>query len=181
MTALLGFFGRLLIAVLFIVSGVNKLADIGGTQAMIASVGLPGWLAVPTGLFEVIAGLALVFGVLTRLFALLLAGFCLAAAFFFHNDLLDPMQAAMALKNVAIAGGLLCLCALDTLRWSYDGLRYRRRLEQEEIAERERLHDREIRAARAEGLAAAVCSRDVSRSEIQGRTAVADVGRDEPI
>jgi putative oxidoreductase len=41
MATLLAFVGRLLIALLFIVSGVNKLIDIGGTQAMLASAGMP--------------------------------------------------------------------------------------------------------------------------------------------
>jgi putative oxidoreductase len=74
----------------------------------------------------------------------LLAGFCLLAAFFFHNQFMDPIQAAMLLKNLAIAGGLLCLCAVENYRWSYDDLRDRRRRD---------LQDREaeLREARAEG------------------------------
>ena len=178
MSALLGFIGRVLIAVLFLISGLGKLADIPGTQAMITAVGLPSWLAVPTGLFEVIAAVALVFGFLTRLVAVLLAAFCLLAALFFHNDLLDPLQAAMALKNIAIAGGLLCLCALDTVRWSYDDMRRRRRLERDALAERERAHEQEVRAARAEGVAAATRSRAASESTIRGRTVVTDTDPD---
>lgn len=161
MTTVLAFVGRLMIALLFIVSGVNKLFDVAGTEGMITSVGLPSGFALPTGIFEVVAGLALVFGVLTRLFAVLLAAFCLLAAFFFHNDFVDPTQAAMLLKNIAIAGGLLCLCALDNIRWSYDAMRERRRTE---LA----AHDAELRAARAEGAAAQ-----------SSRTVVADVDRDE--
>jgi putative oxidoreductase len=48
------------------------------------------------------------------------------------------------LKNVAIAGGLLCLCAANTMRWSYDSMRDQRRVER---AERESA----MRAAVAEG------------------------------
>lgn len=171
MTTILGFVGRLLIALLFIVSGLGKLAAIGGTQAMLASAGLPTGLAWPTALFEVAAGLALVLGVMTRLVAVLLAAFCLLAAFFFHNDFADPMQAAMLLKNVAIAGGLLCLCALDTARWSYDAMRARRRAEAD-------AHAAEVRAARAEGAAAGVHTREVGDSAIRGRTVVADADGD---
>lgn len=144
MTALLAFVGRLLIALLFIISGVNKLFDPASTQALLSGVGLPTSLAIPTGVFELVAGLALVFGVLTRLFAALLAVFCLLSAFFFHNNFVDPVQAAMLLKNVAIAGGLLCLCAVNTMRWSYDAMRDQRRVER---AEREAV----VRAAHAEG------------------------------
>lgn len=147
MSTLLAFVGRVLIALLFIVSGLNKFADISGTATMIGSVGLPAGLAWPVAAFEVIAGVALVVGVFTRFFALLLAAFCVLTAFFFHNDFLDPLQAAMLLKNLAVAGGLLCLCAVDSLRWSYDAMRDRRR---DELARR----DAELRAAHAEGIIA---------------------------
>lgn len=166
MTTLLAFFGRLMIALLFLVSGANKLMDVAGTNAMIEAVGLPGGLGILVGLFEVVAGLMLVFGVVTRTIALMLAGFCLAAAFFFHNDLGDPMQSAMMLKNVAIAGGLLCLTALDTVRWSYDALRLRRREEIARLRAEDRAHDAEVRAARAEGAATA------TRSAFGGNTVV---------
>jgi putative oxidoreductase len=151
MSMILGFIGRLLIALLFIVSGANKLMDVAGTDTMIRAVGLPAGLAIPTALFEIVAGLALVFGILTRLFALFLALFCLAAAFFFHNNFLDPVQATALLKNVAIAGGLLCLCGLDTMRWSYDAMRERRKREAAALDAQARAHEAEVRAARAEG------------------------------
>lgn len=144
MSAVLAFIGRLMIALLFIVSGANKLFDPSATQAMLSGVGLPANLAIPTGIFELVAGLALVFGVLTRFAAALLALFCLVSAFFFHNNIVDPLQATLLLKNVAIAGGLLCLCAVNTMRWSYDAMRDQRRVER---AEREAA----LRAAHAEG------------------------------
>lgn len=144
MTALMAFIGRVLIALLFIISGTNKLVDPASAAAMLSGVGLPASLAMPTGVFELVAGLALVGGVLTRFFAALLAAFCLLSAFFFHNNFVDPLQATMLLKNVAIAGGLLCLCAVNTMRWSYDAMRDQRRLER---AEREAT----VRAAYAEG------------------------------
>ncbi len=155
MSTLLAFLGRLMIAPLFLISGANKLMDIAGTDAMIRSVGLPGGLALLTGLFEIVAGLALVFGVATRLFAILLAGFSLVAAFFFHNNFADPLQATMLLKDVAIAGGLLILTALDNVRWSFDAMRARRRAELAEFRAGHRVHEAEVRAARAEGAAAA--------------------------
>jgi putative oxidoreductase len=178
MATLLAVVGRILIALLFIVSGFTKLIDPMATSQMLASVSLPPWLALPTGLFELLAGLALVIGYHTRIFAVLLAGFSLLAAFFFHNNLVDPLQSAMLLKNVAIAGGLLSLCGLDTARWSYDAMRRRRREELAEQQAREQAHDAEVRAARAEGVAAGTRSRDVTESDIHGRTVVTDVDRD---
>lgn len=173
MTTLLAFVGRLMLALLFLVSGANKLMDISGTDAMIRSAGLPGGLALLTGLFEVIGGLALVFGVATRVFAVLLAGFSLAAAFFFHNNLADPTQAAMLLKNIAIAGGLLSLTALDSIRWSFDAMRARRRAELATVDAEHRAHDAEVRAARAEGQAAATRSAFSGETDVAGDGAVA--------
>lgn len=171
MNTLLAFIGRLMIALLFLISGANKLMDVAGTDAMIRAVGLPGGLAVVTGLFEIIAGLALVIGVATRFFAVVLAFYCLVTAFFFHNNFVDPIQAAMLLKNVAIAGGLLCLTALDNVRWSYDALRVRRRAELAELRAENRVHEAEMRAARAEGAAAATRT-----AATDGETVVADDG-----
>ncbi|WP_428681123.1 DoxX family protein [Sphingopyxis sp.] len=143
------FIGRLFIAVIFIVSGINKLIHVTDTGAMISAAGLPGGLAIPTGLFELIAGVCIALGIYARLFSVLLAGFVLLTILFFHRDFTDPMQAMMAMKNLAIAGGLLCLFGYGNTRWSYDGLRRKRR---DEID----AHNAELRAARAEGRAEAV-------------------------
>jgi putative oxidoreductase len=177
MTTLLAFFGRLMIALLFLISGANKLMDVSGTDAMIRAAGLPGGLAIPTGLFEIVAALALIFGVATRLFAVLLAGFCLLAALFFHNNFTDPMQAANLLKNIAIAGGLLCLTALSHVRWSFDAMRERRRAELAEMRAEHRVHDAEVRAARAEGRAAGVQTVDPAGTVVTNDgTVVTDEG-----
>ena len=150
------FIGRLFIALIFIVSGINKLIHLNDTNAMISAAGLPAGLAIPVGLFELVAGVCIALGIATRLFAILLASFVLATILFFHRDFTDPMQAMAAMKNLAIAGGLLCLFGYGHTRWSYDALRQRRR---DELARHEaetRLTEAELRAARAEGRAEAV-------------------------
>ena len=147
--------GRILISIIFILSGFGKLTNLTDTNAMIIAAGLPSGLALPVALFEILAGLALVFGVMTRLVAILLAGFTLLSALFFHNDLTDPNQQVHALKNLAIAGGLLCLFAQSQMRWSYDSMRLHRRAELTERDMAERVHEAELRAARAEGRAEA--------------------------
>ena len=145
--------GRILLSLIFIVSGASKLFDPAATETMIVSAGLPSGLAIPTGAFELIGGIAIALGFMTRLFSILLAGFCLVTALFFHREFTDPVQAAMALKNVAIAGGFLCLFAHSQMRWSYDSMRLTRKAE---IAEREgvtKAHEAELRAAAAEARA----------------------------
>lgn len=128
-SGLFAFIGRVLLALIFIISGAMKLTDISGTGTYMASVGLPSSLALPTALFEVVGGLMIVFGVFTRLTAIAFAAFCLLTALLFHRETADPVQAAMAFKNIAIAGGFLCLFAYDQKSWSFDSYRARRKRE----------------------------------------------------
>ena len=100
MSMLAVFIGRLFIAVIFIVSGINKLIHVSDTSAMISASGLPGGLAIPTGLFELIAGSCIALGVATRLMSVLLAGFVLLTILFFHRDFTDPMQAMADRTNL---------------------------------------------------------------------------------
>ncbi len=101
--------GRVMIALIFVLSGLSKISAIEGTQGYMESMGIPGTLIYPAILFEVGAGLAIIAGFQTRIVALLLAGFSLFTAAIFHNQLGDQMQFLMFMKNVAIAGGLLFL------------------------------------------------------------------------
>ncbi len=161
MSMLAVFIGRLFIAVIFVVSGVNKLIHVTDTGAMISAAGLPAGLAVPTGLFELIAGICLALGIATRLWSILLAGFVLATILFFHREVTDPVQAMAAMKNLAIAGGLLCLFGYGHTRWSYDALRQRRRDELATHRAQQHATEAELRAARAEGRTEAVGAPDV--------------------
>jgi putative oxidoreductase len=132
--------GRLLLAALFFASGLQKLIDPGPTAAALEAAHLPAGLALPTGLFESVCGVLLAVGLMTRLIAVLLAGFTALTILFFHNQFTDPAQSVQAIKNVAIIGGLLMVFAYGQMRGSYDYLR-----------EQRRTHKAEVRAARAEG------------------------------
>ena len=134
--------GRVLIAVMFIVSGLQKIADPGPTAQMLAGTNLPANLALPTGVFEVVAGVLLAVGLMTRLTALVLFVFVGLTIFFFHNQFTDPLQGTLALKNLAIMGGLLMTFSYGQVRGTFDYMR-----------ERRKTYDAELRAARAEGRA----------------------------
>ena len=135
MSTIAAVIGRVFLAVIFILSGVQKLMDPDPVAQMLASTNLPASLALPTGAFELIAGLLLAVGLMTRLVAILLAGFCLLTIFFFHNQFADPMQATMALKNLAMAGGLLAVFAYGQVRGTLDSVREERRRHRAEIAQ----------------------------------------------
>ena len=99
--------GRILLAALFLVSGVQKLFVPGMIQGYIASVGLPfpSLVYVLTVVIEIGAGALLLVGFRTRLMAWILAAFTVAAALIFHRALGDPNQFVHFMKNLAIAGG----------------------------------------------------------------------------
>lgn len=102
---------RLFIGGFFLLAGVGKVADIAGTAGYIQSVGLPGFLAWPAAIFEIVLGLALIVGYQTRIAALAGAAFCLFTAVVFHNNFADQMQMIMFLKNFSIAGAFLMFFA----------------------------------------------------------------------
>src|SRR3954470_20964852 len=86
--------GRVLLAAIFLISGLGKLADPAGTQAYIAAAGLPLPLLayVVAVIVEVGGGLLLVAGYRVRLVASVIAAFSIAAALGFHNHLADMNQ-----------------------------------------------------------------------------------------
>src|SRR5258705_13243427 len=92
--------GRILLAVVFILSGVSKLANPAGTQGYIASVGLPlPMLAyIAAVVVEVGGGAMLLVGYRTRLAAIALAIFTVAAAGFFHPAFGDQNQFIHVMK-----------------------------------------------------------------------------------
>jgi putative oxidoreductase len=119
--------GRVLLAAIFIWSGLGKLMMPAMTIGYIASTGLPapqvGYvLAI---IVELGGGLLLLAGLGTRWVALVLAAFCLFTAFVFHGfgDLANQIN---AMKNFAMAGGFLFVFAYGAGAWSLDALRFRR-------------------------------------------------------
>jgi putative oxidoreductase len=181
MASIAAIIGRIFLAIIFIASGATKLMTIAHTEAMITGAGLPGGLAVPTGLFELIAGVCLAIGLMTRLASILLAGFTLLATVFFHMNLAEPMQQAMALKNLAIAGGLLLVFAHSQLWYGWDRVRRDRRAEVAERDSAAKIHDAELRAARAEGTAKASDTVVVKEPVARERVVVADPDRSDDV
>lgn len=105
---------RILIALIFVLSGASKITSFDGTVGYIASKGLP--LASLAAIMAIVAelggGLMLVFAYRARIAAFILAGFTVVAAVIFHDFWAVPaaeMQNQMIhfMKNFALAGGLL--------------------------------------------------------------------------
>ena len=115
--------GRILISLIFIVSGFSKIANFAGTQAYMESAGVPGILLPLVIAVELLGGLAVVFGWHTRVAAFLLAGFSLVSAVLFHANFGDQMQMIMFMKNLGLAGGFLMIVALGAGPYSLDNRR----------------------------------------------------------
>lgn len=111
---------RILLGALFLISGFGKLGDVSGFGQYMASGGIPAALAWPAVLFEIIAGAALMLGVMTRIAAYALAAFCVVSGLLYHFDPADQMQMTQLLKNLALAGGYLALSVTGAGRLSVD-------------------------------------------------------------
>lgn len=111
---------RILLSVMFIGAGIGKLGDVQGFAGYMASGGVPGILAWPVILLEILGGIALLVGFQTRLAALALGLFSVAAGVLYHYVPADQMQMTMFMKNIALGGGYLALALIGAGQWSVD-------------------------------------------------------------
>jgi putative oxidoreductase len=114
--------GRILLATIFVFSGVGKALAPEATIGYIQSSGLP---LATLGLIAAIAielggGVMLAIGFKTRLVAAGLAVFSVVTALAFHNAIGDQNQLIHLLKNFAMAGGLLQVVAFGAGAYSID-------------------------------------------------------------
>lgn len=133
--------GRIAFVLIFILSGAQKLLDLGATAAQIqakvvlppeiagvaeqaaaaVNMTVPQLLALIVGIVEVAGGLMIAANIGTRAAAIALILFTVAATYFFHDfwNMTDPEHTANmihAVKNVSIMGGLLVFFALGSWR-----------------------------------------------------------------
>ena len=120
-------FGRILLALIFVVSGIGKITGFAGTAAYMASKGLPMvQVLLPLAIAaELGGGLLLALGWKARWAAGLLFLFLIPTTLIFHQFWgIDPKLAQMQqihfLKNVAIMGGMLMVIFGGAGAWSVD-------------------------------------------------------------
>ena len=100
--------GRIMLALLFIKAGWDKIGGYEGTAGVMESVGVPGILLPLVIIVELIGGLFVFVGLFTRFWSFLLAGFCILAALIFHTPT-EAKELTGFLKDISIAGGFLVL------------------------------------------------------------------------
>jgi len=110
---------RILMMVLFVMSGWGKLTGFQGTVGYMASTGAPVPMvaAAVAVVMEFGVGIALLIGLWTRPLAILMALFVLGTSFIAHSywDMEGAMEAANKIqffKNLSIMGGLFLLAAV---------------------------------------------------------------------
>lgn len=106
--------GRLLLSLIFIMSGIGKIGNFDGTAAYMDSHGMPiaSVLLVGAIIFELAGGLSLLIGYKTKYGVLMLLIFLIPATLIFHPFWAVPedmvkMQTIAFMKNLAIMGGLM--------------------------------------------------------------------------
>lgn len=111
-----GTFTRSLIALLFVVAGYQKLTNFNGAVQAVSDFGVPmAGLATAIVIFiEIVVAIMFAVGYKTRFHGFVLIGFVILVTVVAHGDL-KGMNLVMALKNLAIVGGLMsaigCYCA----------------------------------------------------------------------
>jgi len=114
--------GRILLAAIFFISGLEKVAAPAATMEAIAAAGLPlpQVALLVAVLVEIVGSVLLVLGLRLRPAAAALAVFTVAAAISFHGQLSDQNQFIHFMKNLALAGGLLQVVAFGGGRYALD-------------------------------------------------------------
>ena len=119
--------GRILIALIFVMSGAGKIPGFEGTVGYIASKGLPypALAAIAAIVVELGGGIALILGWKARWAAAAMLLFTVSAAVIFHNFWGVPADQAQNqmihfMKNISMAGGLLMVIVNGSGAFSLD-------------------------------------------------------------
>ena len=120
MNNILDLTGRVLISLIFLLSGINKIGNYEGTVGWMESLGVPGIFLIPAIILEIGAPILIMIGYKVKVSAALLSIFCIATAVIFHNNFSDQMQFISFMKNIALAGSFLFLVVNETKDFSLD-------------------------------------------------------------
>lgn len=114
--------GRILLALIFIMSGTGKIGNFAGTAQNMANHGMPNttFFLVGAICFELVGSITVMLGYFIRFGAVLLLIFLIPTTLIFHNIFVDPKMMTHFMKNVSIFGGLLVLLSAGAGRYSLD-------------------------------------------------------------
>ncbi len=101
--------GRLLIANIFLIDGINKILYYEGVAEWMFLKGVPEYLLPLVIFLEIGGALAIILGWRVKLFSFLFFVFCILTAIIFHSDFTNNMDKVIFMKNMSMAGGFLFL------------------------------------------------------------------------
>jgi len=116
----LALLGRVLIAMIFIYGGIGKIIGYGQTVQLMQAHHLSGYLLPAVIALELLGGLALICGLLTRLVAAALSIFSIASISIFLLPPPNQMMIITVLAEIGLVGGLLSYVASGAGRFSLD-------------------------------------------------------------
>jgi putative oxidoreductase len=116
--------GRILLVLIFLSSGIEKIEGFEGTAQFMAKYGMPytSFFLFGAIIFELAGSIFVIIGYYARFGALLLLVFLIPTTIIFHTNFDDPNQTIHFMKNVSMFGGLLVLLAMGAGRFSLDYL-----------------------------------------------------------
>lgn len=122
--------GRILLALIFVLAGINKMSTTGATASYMASHGIPLSNILVYGVIgvELVGGLMLMLGLYARCAAGVLCLYTLALAVIFHPFWAVPgaqaaLQHAMFFEHLSMMGGMLFVVAFGAGPMSLDAMR----------------------------------------------------------
>jgi putative oxidoreductase len=120
--SLAGLVGRILLVLIFLNSGINKIENFEGTAKFMAQYGMPytSFFLFGAIVLELAGSIFAVLGYYTRFAALLLIVFLIPTTIIFHTNFEDPTQIVHLMKNVSMLGGCFVLLGMGPGRFSLD-------------------------------------------------------------
>ena len=112
--------GRIFLSTLFLIEGTNKIFNYEETIQYMENFGVPGYLAIPAIILEILFPLLLIIGYQTKIAALVMMIFTIVVAIIFHTNFDDHMQFITFFKDIAIAGGFIIIFVNGPGRFSVD-------------------------------------------------------------
>lgn len=116
----LALLARILMAILFLMAGMDAIMKVDGFTARLVADGLPAWIYAAVVWYLILSALFLALGFKTRWVALLMAGFSITSGLLDYADFAQPTDMVMLLKNIALTGGYLFAALHGPGRWSID-------------------------------------------------------------
>jgi len=116
--------GRILLVLIFLQSGIGKIANFQGTAEYMAKFGMPytNFFLIGAIFIELVGSITVITGYYARLGAFLLVIFMIPTTLIFHTNFTDPMQQIQFMKNMSMFGGLLVLLMVGAGRISLNYL-----------------------------------------------------------